>query len=670
MSKILSENLLRNAILDQFYDPYTGVGSRQERQLFEIDDLESKIYLPLSMINLDWVQKLGEARSITQYVNLHQYETELLATDMHPVDTMKDIFLNTRLDHDFEYFCSIGISITDKDTFVTGPFVLRGAQRKLLMVLEGMRLSNVPIRIVLLKARQWGGSTLVQFYMMWIQNRHRKNWHMAVCAQGDDAAKNIRGMYANAARLYPKELGSITLKRYEGSSKNQICEETGGVIGVGSVNNPDQFRSYNFAMSHLSEVGVWQDTPKRSAINLITSLKETVPDQPYTIVVEESTAKGLNYFYDSWIKAEKGDTRYKGVFVAWWEIDRCRIPVSDPETFVKSWNDYDRYQWSLGATIEGIAWYKAHKADKGYSDWMMMQENPATADEAFQSSGQKVFAPVYIEALRKDNCEPIFQGEVFADARIGKKAFDNIRFEKVPNGNLRIWEMPDKLSKYDYEYVVIVDIGGRTDKADNSIIRVLSRKNLLLSYKARINAILTWCGHIDQDQLAWKAAQIATIYGNALLVIEGNSLDKEEEGNHFQTVLDQIKDYYRNLYIRNDVEKVGNDFVAKYGWWTTHKNKSTAINALNASARERMLSDDEADQSPYLVENDKGVCDEMSWFETKPDGSQGAVKGKRDDKVVTTAIGVQVALNEMPLPRLKRQEPTRQINRVIRESSF
>lgn len=669
MSLIIQENILRNAKLDAYYNPYTGEGSRQERQLYELSDFEKSLYLPMSMLNLDWVQKLGEAGSITEYVKRHQYENEVLAVDYTPIETMQGIFFNSRLDHDFEYWAATGISITDKDTFVTGPFILRGAQRKLLLTLEEMRLAGVPIRIVLLKARQWGGSTLVQFYMMWIQNRHRQNWHMAICAQGDDAAKNIRGMYVNAAKLYPKDIGSITLKRYEGSSKNQICEETGGIIGVGSVNNPDQFRSYNFAMSHLSEVGVWQDTPKRSAINLITSLKETVPDQPYTIVVEESTAKGLNYFYDSWIKAEKGETRYKGVFVAWWEIDRCRIPVSDPETFVKSWTDYDRYQWSLGATIEGIAWYKAHKADKGYSDWMMMQENPATAEEAFQSSGQKVFAPVYVEALRKDNKEPIFQGEVFADSRIGKKAFDNIRFEKVPNGNLRIWEMPDVT--HDNQYVVIVDIGGRTEKADNSIIRVINRKNLLLSYKARIDAILTWCGHCDQDQLAWKAAQIARMYGNALLVIEGNSLDTEEEGNHFQTVLDQIKDHYRNLYIRNDVEKVGNDFVPKYGWWTTHKNKSTAINALNAAARERMLSDSEEDQGAYLVENDKGVCDEMSWFETKPDGSQGAVKGKRDDKVITTAIGVHVAKNEMPMPKpIKQPDTTRTAKRPQTHSSF
>lgn len=1046
MSKIIEENKLRNSKLDAIYDPYVGIGSNIERQLFEVKEFSEKLYLPLSMMNIPWVQRLGELGSLYDFVLKEGHKHEPLAFKSNAVQLLEDIFLNERLDNDFEFWAAVGIKITNKDTFKTVPFVLRGAQRKLLDALEGMRLSNVPIRIVLLKARQWGGSTLVQFYMMWLQNRHRNNWHLAVCAQDDNAAKNISEMYSAAARSYPESIGTITLKPYAKSSKNRVCVETGGIIGVGSVNNPDQFRSYNFAMAHLcihpnteiptkdgftkfakdlsigdsiithtgsiakvstitiskpnefngngeaviikpwgqqqiittpnhpiftkngwvdainikkndfvsypvrkitdtiksiqlpifnsrahgggsipsgsgktiilnreigyafgyylaegnihvsngeirelsftrhdseskyadraisafseitkrtsrkkrpdtkttqdfisdvalstyilsnfksnenktipdwffdcgeeflkgvldgylcgdgsksneyqgeyelcsiratsisssiamqirdivvslgyglgsvdiknkgfhygrnckkaytirwsgstarkiremlgwyvpnnghsysekssisegfvwikvrevsktsidevidievdhsdhsfrtislsvknSEVGVWQDTPKRSAVNLITSLKETVPDQPYTMVVEESTAKGLNYFHDSWLKAEKGETRYKGVFVAWWEIDRCRIPVKNIDQFYKTMTDYEKYQWELGATIEGIAWYRAHQADKGYSDWMMMQENPATPEEAFQSSGQKVFAPVYIEALRKDNEEPIFQGEVFADSRLGEKAFSNIRFEDVPNGNLRIWEMPDPENKVKNRYVVSVDIGGRTEKADFSVIRVIDRKNMNLSYKAHVKVILSWIGHTDQDLLAWKAAQIATMYDNALLVVEGNALDTTEEGSHFQTVLDQLKDFYRNLYTRNDPEKVGSDYVPKYGYWTTEKSKSLAINTLNAASRERLLSYTDEDQGVYVIEPDKRACDEMSWFETKPNGKQGAIQGKHDDIVMTTAIGLQVAINEMPLPEPKRTEHKRTVNTNRGMSSF
>ncbi len=667
MSRILEENKRRNAVLDKFYDPYVGIGSTIERQQFTVKEFDSDLYLPMRMVNIPWVQKLGEIGSLHDFCIQEGRNYEPLAFKANPEEVLRTIFFNERLDQDFEYYAATCLHIQNKDTFEDFSFILRGAQRKLLYELEEMRLAGIPIRIVLLKARQWGGSTLVDMYAFWLQQRHHINWHMAICAQDDGAAGNIGSMYDYAIENYPLKIGKLI--GIKGSTKNRKDNIRGGRINIGSINNPIQFRSYNNAIVHMTETGFWEDTPKRSAMQVVSALKETVPDRPDTMVVEESTANGPNYFYDSWIKAEKGETRYKGVFIPFYEIDRCRVKVKDIEKFVESWTDYQKFQWSLGATIEGINWYQKHKADKGYSDWMMMAENPATPEEAFQSSGQKVFPPAYIDALRKDSKEPILQGEIFADARIGENAFKNIRFENVPNGNLKIWEMPDT-TPYKNRYVVIVDIGGRTDKADNSVIRVLDRKNLLLSYRARLDAVLTWAGHIDQDQLAWKAAQIATVYGNALLVIEGNSLETEEEGNHFQTVLDQIKDHYRNLYIRNDVEKVGSDFVPKYGWWTTSKNKSTAINALNAAARERMLSDEDMDQMPYLVENDKSVCDEMSWFETKPDGKQGAVKGKRDDRVMTTAIGVQVALNEMPLPELVKQETHRPQIKNRSHSSF
>ncbi|MBR5241403.1 MAG: hypothetical protein IKW05_05650, partial [Muribaculaceae bacterium] len=49
------------------------------------------------------------------------------------------------------------------------PFKLNRPQRRLLAEMEEMRIKGKPIRIILLKARQWGGSTLVQIYMAWIQ---------------------------------------------------------------------------------------------------------------------------------------------------------------------------------------------------------------------------------------------------------------------------------------------------------------------------------------------------------------------------------------------------------------------------------------------------------------------------------------------------------------------
>lgn len=389
--RIIKENERRNALLDSPYDPILGLGGPLERQEVTFSDISFPMFLPVEMLNIGWVNYLANVPSLSDAAKEFNISSETLLQQI----------VNERYKHDFEFWSATTIKITDKDTKKDVPFVLRGAQRILLEELERMRLSGVPIRIVLLKARQWGGSTLVQIYMMWIQQVHRTNWHLAVCAQDDGAARNIRGMYTKAAKLYPKDVGTITLRPHEGSSKNKVCLERGGIIGVGSINNPDQFRSFDFAMAHLSEVGVWPDTPKRTAKELITSLKETVPDVPYSMVVEESTAKGLNYFYDSWKRAISETTRYKAVFVPWWKIDRDRIPIEgDIKEFIKNMRPYDKTLWELGATLEGINWYNHHKADRyqeadqqnqNFTEWQMQQENPSTTEEAFQSAGEKRF---------------------------------------------------------------------------------------------------------------------------------------------------------------------------------------------------------------------------------------------------------------------------------------
>jgi len=270
--RLLDENKRRNAELDAVYNPIIGIGGPVERQEVKFSDLENLMFLPVTMLNVDWVNHLVGFSSLSDYSKNFNISFEM---------AMSFIF-KERFKHDFEFWAATTIKITDKNTFKDIAFILRGAQLILLAVLEEMRLAGVPIRVVLYKARQWGGSTLVQIYMMWIQQLHRKNWHLAVCAHNDDAARNIRGMYTKAAKLYPKDVGKITLVPFEGSSKNRVCFETGGIIGVGSFNNPDQFRSYSYAMAHLSEVSSWKDTLNRTAKQLITSIKETVPDVPYS----------------------------------------------------------------------------------------------------------------------------------------------------------------------------------------------------------------------------------------------------------------------------------------------------------------------------------------------------------------------------------------------------
>lgn len=560
------------------------------------------------------------------------------------IESIESQLLETRFDYDFEFWGFSNAKIQDKETKKPIPFKLNFGQRKLLAELEDMRTSGTPIRIVLLKARQWGGSTLVQIYMAWIQIRLRTNWHSAIVADVEEQAKNIRGMYSRLAKEYPSEL---SFSPFEGSSKTRVLDQRGCIVGIGSAQKPDSLRSFDFAMLHQSEVGLWKSTKNRSAEDLAQSLQATVPDVAYSMVIQESTAKGQgNYFHRQWLAAKRDASKFLGVFVAWFEIERYTQEVPNYEEFIASWTAYQWEQWGDGATIEGIYWYQQTKEGYDYDEWRMKSEYPGNDTEAFQTSGKRVFREAYVQNARKSCRKPIAIGSL--SPINNEDGLVDIQFTPNAKGNMKIWAFPDKSQNVTNRYVVTLDIGGASDDADWSVVKVFDR--LWMSEAEGIPEVVAKCKfHMDQDLTVWKAVQIARWYNDALFVPEANSLKKENPGgDFFLTILDEIVNYYPNIYARNEdqIEKLRSNVPLKYGFHTNTATKKLIITFLNKALREIL----------YL-ERDEETCDEMAFYEEKDDGSFGAIEGQHDDEVMTTAIGVYVC-HRMPAPVIISNSPS------------
>lgn len=639
---VIEENDRRLAALNTPYEPITGLGSPIERVpvSYFVRQEQWSYAIPVKMYE--------DYKELFDFLNEHGSVEKLLSdTDEQVNDDLIDAFVRglteLRFKYDFEFWAFTTAKIQDKETKALIPFYLNQPQRKILKELEDMRIKGIPIRLILLKARQYGGSTLIEIYFAWMQNIVKMNWHAAVIAAVDDQARNIRGMYSRFAKEYPREVGTVTLKPYESSSKNKLIVERNCIIGVGSAETPDNFRSFDFAMLHLSEIGLYKSTPQKSAEDLVQSVKNTVPDVPDTIIVLESTAKGVgNYFHREWQNAINGNSYYRPVFVGWHEIERYQKTIKNHANFYRFLmsNDYAKFLWESGATMEGIKWYFDYKKGENYDDWRMKSEYPTTHTEAFQSTGRRVFHQSYVLKARRTCTPPSFIGEISGKGVKGKKAFEDIRFITGDKGLLSVWAFPDKSIKVSDRYAVIVDIGGRTENADWSTIKVLDRYWMMDSGKPEVVAL--WRGHIDQDLVAWKAAQIAKIYNDALLVVECNSLDSEEsEGEHHLTVLDEIVEFYQNIYARTEPDKVRQGLPVKYGFHTNRSTKPMVIDELNGVLRDELY-----------VERDLMTCDEMDTYEIKKNGSYGAVEGCHDDLVIVTAIGCWVCFKYLPLPKL------------------
>ena len=274
-------------------------------------------------------------------------------------------------------------------------------------------------------------------------------------------------------------------------------------------------------------------------------------------------------------------------------------------------------------------------------------------------SGARVFDRYKVEKLRPSCRVPKYIGEVYADEDEGKNALKNLRFREDSQGLLHIWELPeiDEKEAVTDRYLTVVDIGGRSNKADFSVILVLDR--LFQADGGKPVVVAQWYGHIDIDLLAWKAAQIAAFYDNSMLVIESNTLethDKERQvdGDQSQFILNQIKDVYPNLYARKQSEEdIREGLPKKYGFHTNVATKPMIISTLVKVVRENLYT-----------ERDGRCLDEYLCYEKKPNGAFGAIVGKHDDLLMTRAIGLHICFFEMDVPkfvpRITRYKPKRQ----------
>jgi hypothetical protein len=579
--------------------------------------------------------------------------------------------LRTRCACDFEFWAATCATIQDKQTKKLLKLILNQQQRKLLSVIMPPFLAGQPVRAIICKCRQWGGSTLVQLFMQWVQLFRFMRWHSIIATDVEDQAGTIRKMFTRVAQHHPKQIAKITIAPFEGSQKNKIFRERDAVISIGSMQKPDSLRSQDIMMAHLSEVGLWKKTEGKEPEDLLQTIAGSIPYAAGTVIVEESTAKGVgNYFHRAFMDAVAGRSNSAPVFVPWHEIERHRKPINgSPQDFIESLSEYEQYLWACGATLEGIAWYRDELREFHGDEWRMQSEHPTTVDEAFQSSARRVFSPLYVKAAQQRQQDPTMVGELSARERTGKNALIDVRFAPQPGGCLKVWIPPKPIPAEHGEpvaienrYCAFLDIGGRTAKADYSVLTVIDRAPMLRAMPVELAA--RWRGHTDQDILAWKAATICAWYENALLAVEIQSLDREDSagagGDHSHTVLDSIAEHYDNLFHRTSIEDIRANIPRKWGFATTRANKIMIIDALNAALRDATY-----------IERDWEAFAELSSYEEKENGKLGNVDGAHDDIVISTAGAVWLATSYMPPPRIvKIRKPTTYKRNLSNEASF
>ena len=593
--KILQENGRRRAKLEgDRYDPLLGIGCWGDR--VEV-----------------------EGRRVPRSVLAHHPDFVSLSS------TEQD---KARIQEDFEFGCARCVTIKDKQNSKNVPLVLNRPQRRLLGVMEEQRVAGRPVRVILLKARQWGGSTLVQMYLAWMQLVRHTGWNSLICGHLHMTSKCIKRMYNLLLSHYPREMlddpgDKLLFSKLEGQPNVQQLEARDCLVLTGSSRSEDAVRGYDISMAHLSEVAFWKESAMHSPDDVVRSVCGSVALKPETVVVLESTADGVgDYFHDEWLRAELGRSDKVPVFVPWYEIDGYARAVDDPVALWESMDEYERALWDDGRTLEQINWYHAKRKEYRTHE-LMMAEYPGSASEAFSTSGNNPFKREHLDELEKGCSKPpILVGDIQGAAASGLLAKENVHLVAESNGLLKVWEMPQMGLPVNVRYLVVVDVGGRSESSDYSVIAVWRDGD-----ESRPKEIVAqWRGHIDHDQLAIKSMQLALFYHKALLVIECNTLINEAaRAGESEYILQTLYRLYGNLYKREGKQ---------LGFHTNVKTKREAITELI-----RVVRDGE------YIERDMDAVNEMRDYQER-NGTYAARQGKHDDILMTRAIGLLVLMDK------------------------
>ena len=386
IAEILKENERRNAEMLAAFDPITGDGSVGARVRVEVADFPLRVqWLPREMLEVELVRILVRCGSVAAFLE------DVLGVEATAGEREKVVeqWVRVRCRYDFPFWAAAFVYIKNKGGGEDVLFCLTHPQRRFVERLEEMRLASRPIRLVLLKARQWGGSTTSQLYMAWLQLEHRVGLNSLIIAHQGAGSDEIKDMFDRMIKAYPvKLLHELGASYAENEPKLVGVGKSGSIyrvpqrnckIKIGTAERPDSCRGGDYNLVHLSEVGLWKTTDGKKPEDIVRSACSGVLLEPYTMIVYESTANGTgNFFQREYDAAKAGESQFEAMFVSWFDIEKYSVPVVDLEGFARRlWEGrkseavtstrmecgrYLWWLWELGARLEAIAWYVAERA--------------------------------------------------------------------------------------------------------------------------------------------------------------------------------------------------------------------------------------------------------------------------------------------------------------------
>ncbi|KAF6561976.1 DNA packaging protein [Paenibacillus sp. EKM202P] len=497
---------------------------------------------------------------------------------------------------DFEQFCWRMLKIKTKSGRIM-PLTLNDAQRTFVREVFRQIEAGKPVRIIILKARQMGFSTVTEALIYYFTSlQEAKN--AFIVAQSSDASSNLYDMF----QFYYEKVPAIIKPMSRKNNAKKLTFENPTIRTADRRKNPGLkskitvqtaesrvlARSDTIHYLHASEVAFW---PAKKKKKHLLSLLAALSKEPGSLGVIESTANGMEEFKKMWDAAVKGESDFTPLFFAWFEMPDYRKPV--PPGFELTGEERElKAKYSLDD--EQLQWRRyTIRNDCGGDPRQFDQEYPSSPDDAFLLSGEGIFDNKFIKQLRDGISIIGSQYEI-----------DFVKDKIIPThaGELVIYRQPEQGKRY----ILAADTAKGKEDGDYDAAYVIEERT------GEMCAALH--GKWDTDLYGKKMNTLGLYYNTALLAVENNNTGESVLNTLFNTC------HYPLLFMHKK----------SLGWNTNQATRPVMISDFKEAIRDQLYDI----YCPELY----GEC--MTLIDKN--GRAEADSGCHDDRILAYSIALQV----------------------------
>jgi hypothetical protein len=494
-------------------------------------------------------------------------------------------------------------------------FKLNLPQQKLYDIIKEQKQAKKPVRIIILKARQMGFSTLTES-ILFKETVTKFNRRTGIITHLSSATTNLFNMSRLMLENLPPDIRPSIKKSnaqelvFDNDSgtglKSRIKCMTAGTKGVG--------RSDTYDNLHLSELAFWEGDVTAT----LTGLLQSVPNLPDTMIIIESTANGYEKFKELWEQAVNGESDFIPLFVAWYELPEYSMTYSG----FKLTEEEEKLKELYNLTNDQLEWRRWCIRNNCQNDIeQFKQEYPSNPEEAFISTGRCIFDKEAIIDRLRQVPQPIKQGYfTYNEEAAQQNIMSDIKWVNDKKGCIKLYKLPNQPAFT--EYCIGGDTAGDT-LGDEFSSDVIDAKTL--------EQVATLTMQTDEDMYAKQMYCLGMYYKWALISIETNY------STFPQKKLEELG--YPKFYVREVVDRFNKSTTKQFGFNTNKKTKPLILANLVELVREHTE-----------IFNDEKTLRQMLTFVKKEGGAQEAEDGYHDDKVMSLAIAHH-SVNQVMFPR-------------------